>query len=189
MVVYVVLGIPGAGKSYVLSKAIENMKGKFKVLTFGTLLFDIAMEEGLVDDRDKLRYLPKDKTDELRIKVAQRIVSEEGNVILDTHASMKTSKGYAPGLPAEVLNIIKPHSIIIVEGKPEDIAERRTKDQANGTRDRSDFGGKEMVEEWQMINRAFAASYCATVGSNLAIVLNEQGKADEAAQKMKEVFE
>ncbi|RLG21908.1 adenylate kinase [Candidatus Micrarchaeota archaeon] len=189
MTIHIIVGVPGAGKSFVLGKALEGHEGKYKVLTFGTLMLEMAKEMGLADDRDKLRYLPKEKVDEMRLKIAEKIAAEEKDVILDTHASMKTPQGYAPGLPFEVLEKLKPKTIIIIEGRAEEIMERRKTDQEKGLRNRADFGNEKDIEEWQRINRAFVAAYCAKAGSNLVIILNEQGNADEAAKKLREVLD
>lgn len=188
MAVYIVTGTPGVGKTLVLGKAIEKSRGKFKVLTYGSLMLEVAEQLGLADDRDKLRYLEKEKMDRIRSEAAKRIASEGGDVILDTHCSVKTPNGYAPGLPYGILTKINPETIILVEGKPDEIVARRNKDQENGLRNRSDFGGINDVIRHQDINRAYGAAYSAITGCSIAIILNEQGKADEAAEKMRKVL-
>ena len=56
----VMVGIPGVGKTTLLTKMaeiIKNHKKSVSVLSFGTLMFDVAKENGL-KDRDGLRKLP-----------------------------------------------------------------------------------------------------------------------------------
>ena len=56
----VMVGIPGVGKTTLLSKIVEVLKDHHKsvsVVSFGTLMFDVAKENGL-EDRDGLRKLP-----------------------------------------------------------------------------------------------------------------------------------
>ena len=53
-------GIPGVGKTTLLAKIVENLQGRNKsvtVMSFGTLMFEIAQKNGL-KDRDDLRKLP-----------------------------------------------------------------------------------------------------------------------------------
>ncbi len=53
-------GIPGVGKTTLLAKIVEILKSHGKsvnVLSFGTLMFEVAKNNGL-KDRDELRKLP-----------------------------------------------------------------------------------------------------------------------------------
>ena len=102
MSVVVVTGIPGVGKTTVMQKAAEGMDIQF--VTFGTVMVEIAQELGLVQERDDMRKLTLDQQKELQVKSAER-VANMGNVILDTHCTIKTPKGYMPGLPEWVKKI------------------------------------------------------------------------------------
>ncbi len=56
----IMVGIPGVGKTTLLSKIVEVIKNHDKsvsVMSFGTLMFDVAKKNGL-KDRDELRKLP-----------------------------------------------------------------------------------------------------------------------------------
>ena len=139
MSVIVVTGIPGVGKTTVMQKAAEGMDIKF--VTFGTVMMDIAKETGLVKDRDEMRKLTLEQQKQLQIKSAEKI-AQMGNVILDTHCTVKTQKGYMPGLPEWIVKRINPTAIIVVEADPEEIFNRRAKDP---TRNR-DPDTKEQIE-------------------------------------------
>ena len=105
MGVIVVTGIPGVGKTTVMKKAAEGMDIKF--VTFGTVMVEIAEETGLVKDRDDMRKLTLEQQKNLQINSAEKIANM-GNVILDTHCTVKTPKGYMPGLPEWVIKKINP---------------------------------------------------------------------------------
>ena len=127
MGIIVVTGIPGVGKTTVMKKAAEGLDIKF--VTFGTVMIDIAKELDFVRDRDEMRKLTLDQQIELQIKTAER-VSKMGNVIVDTHCSIKTPKGYMPGLPEWIIKKLKPNNIILVEADPEEIFNRRVNDDS-----------------------------------------------------------
>ena len=181
MGVIVVTGIPGVGKTTVMKKAAEGMDIEF--VTFGTVMVDIAKETGLVKDRDEMRTLTLEQQKDLQIKSAEKIASM-GNVILDTHCTVKTLKGYMPGLPEWVIKKLNPTAIVVVEAGPEEIYNRRTND---ATRNR-DPDSKEKIAEHQQINRAAAMAYAALTGSTVKIVINHDNAIDDAVKEAEPVI-
>ena len=181
MGVIVVTGIPGVGKTTVMKNAAEGMDIKF--VTFGTVMSEIAIETGLVQNRDEMRKLTLEQQKDLQIKSAEKIASM-GNVILDTHCTIKTPKGYLPGLPEWVIKKLKPTAIVVVEADPEEIYNRRAGDK---TRNR-DPDTKEQIDEHQMINRAAAMAYATLSGSTVKIVFNHDNAIDEAVRQASPVL-
>lgn len=176
MGIIVVTGIPGVGKTTVMKKAAEGMNISF--VTFGTVMIEIAQEMNIVKDRDEMRKLTLKQQKKLQIKTAERI-SKMKNVILDTHCTVKTPKGYMPGLPEWVVKKINPTAIVLVEADPEEIYNRREKDK---TRNR-DPDSKEQINEHQMMNRAAAMAYAALTGATVKIVYNHDNAIDEAVKQ------
>ena len=181
MGVIVVTGIPGVGKTTVMKNAAEGMDIKF--VTFGTVMSEIAIETGLVQNRDEMRKLTLEQQKDLQIKSAEKIASM-GNVILDTHCTIKTPKGYLPGLPEWVIKKLKPTAIVVVEADPEEIYNRRAGDK---TRNR-DPDTKEQIDEHQMINRATAMAYATLSGSTVKIVFNHDNAIDDAVRQASPVL-
>jgi len=181
MGVIVVTGIPGVGKTTVMQKAAEGMDIKF--VTFGTVMIEIAKKLGWANDRDEMRKLPLEKQRELQIKTAEE-VAKMGNVIVDTHCTIKTPQGYMPGLPEWVITRLKPATIVIVEADPEEIYRRREKDK---TRKR-DPDSIEDIAEHQQINRAIAMAYAALTGATVKIVYNHDNALDEAVKQAEPVL-
>ena len=171
-----VTGIPGVGKTTVMKKATEGMDIKF--VTFGTVMIDIAKEMDLVKDRDEMRKLSLEQQKDLQIKSAEKIASM-GNVILDTHCTIKTPQGYMPGLPELVIKKLQPQTIVIVEADPEEIWQRRTKDT---TRNR-DLDTKDEIAEHQQVNRAIAMAYASLSGATVKIVFNHDNAIDAAVKQ------
>ncbi len=182
MGVIVVTGIPGVGKTTVMQKAAEGMDIQF--VTFGTVMIDIAKELGLVKDRDEMRKLTLDQQKQLQIKTAEK-VGKMKNVVLDTHCTVKTPKGYMPGLPEWVLRKLNPTAIVIVEADPQEIFNRRAKDT---TRNR-DPDSVEKIAEHQMINRAAAMAYATLTGATVKIVFNHDNALDAAVKEAEPVIQ
>ena len=181
MGVIVVTGIHGVGKTTVMKNAAEGMDIKF--VTFGTVMSEIAIETGLVQNRDEMRKLTLEQQKDLQIKSAEKIASM-GNVILDTHCTIKTPKGYLPGLPEWVIKKLKPTAIVVVEADTEEIYNRRAGDK---TRNR-DPDTKEQIDEHQMINRATAMAYATLSGSTVKIVFNHDNAIDDAVRQASPVL-
>lgn len=181
MGVIVVTGIPGVGKTTVMKKAAEGIDIKF--VTFGTVMVDIAKELGYVKDRDEMRKLTLKQQKELQIKSAEKVASM-GEVILDTHCTIKTPKGYMPGLPEWVINKLKPDTIVLVEADPEEIFNRRKKDTSRNR----DPDSLEEINEHQMINRAAAMSYASLSGATVKIVFNHDDRLKDAVKQASPVL-
>jgi len=182
MGIIVVTGIPGVGKTTVMKKAAEGMDIEF--VTFGTVMIDIAKEMGLVKDRDEMRKLTLDQQRDLQMRTAEKVGDME-NAIVDTHCTIKTPKGYMPGLPEWVIKKLKPTAIVLVEADPEEIYNRRASDT---TRNR-DPDSKEKIAEHQQMNRAVAMAYAAITGATVKIVFNHDGAIDAAVREAAPVLE
>ncbi|MFH1788245.1 MAG: adenylate kinase [Candidatus Altiarchaeota archaeon] len=190
MTTAILTGIPGSGKTTVLTKALEMLAEKdisYKHVVYGTVMFEIAKEKGLVANRDEMRKLPVKSQKEVQLEAAGKIgdLGEKENIIVDTHCTVKTPKGFIPGLPSDVLAKINPSLIIIVETDPAKIVARREKDKSRA-RD------EETVEDLalhQNMNRAFSAAYALQSKASLKVVENREGRLDEAAKELAEVLE
>ncbi len=176
----IVTGIPGVGKTTVMEAAAKERN--LKVVVYGTVMFEEAQRLKLVSHRDELRSLKPEL--QVRIqKAAAHAIAEMGDVIVDTHCSIKTPRGFLPGLPAWVLEALMPSRIILVEADAEEIRGRRVGDE---TRVR-DADSVEEIEGHQEWNRRFSASYATLTGATVATVYNHNDKLDEAIQQILKV--
>jgi len=181
--IVVMVGIPGVGKTTLLSKIVEVIKNHDKsvsVMSFGTIMFEVAQKNGL-KDRDELRKLPVTEQQSLQKIVAEKIALQtEQIVIIDTHAFINSSEGYYPGLPEHVLKIIKPTNFVSISAKPEEIYNRRMKDD---TRNRDKITLTIIKKELEIQSGMISA--CAVItGSPVKHILNGEGKIDEATNKI-----
>ena len=184
----IIVGIPGVGKTTLVSKIVEILRTKQKsisVHSFGTVMLEEAKKNG-IKDRDELRKLSMEKQTNLQKMAAQKIaLLQDELVIIDTHAFISTNAGFYPGLPNHVLQIIKPSNFISVSARPEEIYNRRMKDL---TRNR-DLVSIESIKKELSVQDAMLSSCSVLSGSPMKTVLNSQGKVDEAAQSVIDAIE
>lgn len=184
----IIVGIPGVGKTTLVSKIVEILRSKQKsisVHSFGTVMLEEAKKNG-IKDRDELRKLSMEKQTNLQKMAAQKIaLLQDELVIIDTHAFISTNAGFYPGLPNHVLQIIKPANFISVSARPEEIYNRRMKDS---TRNR-DLVSIESIKKELSVQDAMLSSCSVLSGSPMKTVLNAEGKVDEAAQTVIDAIE
>lgn len=174
------VGIPGVGKTTLVTKLVEILRNrniKVSVNSFGTIMFETAKENG-IQNRDELRKLPVSEQQKLQQLAAEKISKlDDDVVIVDTHAFISSPEGYYPGLPENVLHIIKPTNFISVSANPEEIYSRRVHDT---TRNRDVISLSTIKTELGV--QAGMISACTVItGSPVKFVLNGEGKIDEAA--------
>jgi len=182
----IVVGIPGVGKTTLITRAAEmlNQKRKTTVIVFGTIMFEEAKKVGL-KNRDELRKLAVEDQRRLQDLAAQRITEMNDDiVIVDTHLFVNTDEGYYPGLPMRLLSIMKPTNMVMVAADPREIAERRKSDQ---TRQR-DIASAENIQKELDISRVMVASCSILTGAPFAIIMNNDGHIDEAAANIAKIL-
>lgn len=177
----IIVGIPGVGKTTVVSRVVQLLKEKsikVSVSIFGTVMFDEAKKRG-VQSRDDLRKLSVKEQKELQSMAARTIASMPDDVIIvDTHAFISTKEGFYPGLPHNVLEILNPDSFIMITARPEEIYNRRMTDT---TRTR-DIVSIDAIKKELDVTSAMLSTCSILCGSPIKMVLNTEGKVDEAAR-------
>lgn len=182
----IIVGIPGVGKTTVITRANEmlSQKHKAKVVVFGTVMFEEAKRMGL-KNRDEMRIMPIEDQRRLQDMAAQRITEmKEDIVLIDTHLFINTDEGYYPGLPMRLLSIMNPTNMIMVAADPIEIAERRKTDQ---TRQR-DAASAENIQKELDISRIMVASCSILTGAPFAIIMNNEGQIGEAAANIAKIL-
>jgi adenylate kinase len=182
----IIVGIPGVGKTTVITRATEmlNQKRKATVVVFGTVMFEEARKIGL-KNRDELRMMPVEDQRRLQEMAAQRITEMKDDIVLiDTHLFINTEEGYYPGLPMRLLSIMKPTNMVMVAADATEISERRKTDQ---TRQR-DIASAENIQKELDISRIMVASCSILTGAPFAIIMNNDGQVGEAAANIAKIL-
>ncbi len=185
----VVTGIPGTGKTTVATKALDILEKegkKYELITYGDIMVEIAISKNIVKHRDEMRRLNPDQQKEIQKLAAKKIskFSRNKDVLVDTHCTISTPKGYLPGLPEWVLSELKPNFFILIESKPEEIPTRRESDKSRNR----DSEITDEIKLHQEMNRSIAAAYSVFTGATVAIIQNRQGQINEAVNRMVEIL-
>ena len=179
----IVVGIPGVGKTTVISRTAEilNKRGaQTAVVVFGTMMFEEARKLG-INNRDAMRRESIEVQRHMQDLAARRIADLKDNiVIVDTHLFINTNEGYYPGLPLHLLEVIKPTNIVMVAARPEEIANRRRIDE---TRDR-DIESVEDIQYQLDISKVMVTTCSVLTGCPFIIIMNSNNKIDETASNI-----
>jgi len=176
----IVVGIPGVGKTTVITKTKDILLQSgynTTVVVFGSVMLSEAKKMG-IGDRDQIRKLSLSGQQNLQNLAADYICSvREDLVIVDTHLFIRTSSGFFPGIPQNVIQKLKPRNLILITATPEEILARRAKDES---RNRDMVSIEEIKKELGL-----AISMISTIsilsGSAFEIVDNHQGSLEDTA--------
>ena len=175
------MGIPGVGKTTVIAQVQNILRQRgLKVATavFGTLMFEEASKKN-VKNRDEMRNLSIGEQRNLQEDAAKRIAGMNENIIIiDTHLFIRTSQWYYPGIPLNIVQIIRPTHLLLIIANAGEISLRR---QADSTRHREILSEEEIQHEIDL-SRMMIVSLANLTGSPFTIIENNNNQADKAAR-------
>lgn len=179
----IIVGLPGVGKTTLISKAVELLKKRdceYTVVIFGSLMLEESRELHLTN-RDQMRRLSVDEQRRLQQRAAGRIAAmKEDLIIIDTHLLISTEEGYYPGLPLVLLDTIKPTNIIMISADPVDILERRTQDKSRDRDIRQEMDIRDELE----ISKTMIACCSLVSGCSFISIMNNNNEIDKAAASL-----
>ncbi len=179
----VIIGIPGVGKTTLVNRVVEQIKKKkftLESVVFGTLMFEEAKKLD-IEHRDEMRKLPVDQQRKLQIEAAEKIAMMKADYLfIDTHLMINTKEGYWPGLPFEVLKVLSPSNLILIEALPHEIISRRRRDSGRCR----DLAEEETIAREKEIARSMLSTSAIISGAPLLIVINKENQIEEAANQI-----
>ncbi len=179
----IVVGIPGVGKTTIVSevkKSLEELGIKTSLAEFGKIMLEEAKRVN-IKNRDEIRRLQIEDQKNLQKLAATRIseiISEI--VIIDTHLFITTFEGYYPGLPLDLLNLLKPSNLVLIIAKPEEIYHRR---QNDSSRDR-DIISIESIQNEIDVSKMLISSCSVISGAPFKIVHNNENHLEHCTKKL-----
>jgi adenylate kinase len=174
----IVTGTPGAGKTSILLKAGAG----YKVVSIGTQMSEIAKKAGLVNNRDEMRSMRVRQIEDLRLKACEGINMMKGNIIIDTHASIKNKERYVPGFSVEELDSLSGlKAFVYVDSKAHEIIIRRARDL---TRHR-EIETVEELDQQREINISLISAYAAHKNVPIYMIRNPERNLESAINQMK----
>ena len=181
--VNIVVGLSGVGKGTVLEEAIMLADENYEVVNYGDRMFETAQEEGLADHRDEMKNIDTETYKEIQKEAAESIAedAEDTNIIVETHAAIKSPFGYIPGLPKWVAENLNPEKIIMLDASSEAIYQRSQ--EADRDRD-TEKAGIEGITEYRETAKQMASSVSVLTGAYFQIIENKDGQAEKAAEDL-----
>ena len=179
----IVVGIPGVGKTTVVSNVknmLEQTGIKTNLAEFGKIMLEEAKKLN-IQNRDEIRRLSIEDQKKLQNLAATKISQIYSDVvIIDTHLFINTKEGYYPGLPAHLLNNMKPTHLILIIANPEEIYHRR---QNDSTRVR-DLISMDSIKNEIDVSKMLISCCSIISGAPFKILANHEGSLRECTQKM-----
>lgn len=182
-----VCGSPGAGKSSVINGIPAN--NGYKIVNVGNLMEEVAIEKGYAKDRDELRFVSKERYDELQITVFRKISEMEGNIVLDTHATVEQNGRYMPGITfGKSAHLKSLAAFVYIDALTKDIEERRRGDKTR----RRENERPELLDVQREINMSILSACSAYLDVPFYVIFNEHGKLENSVRELnvhlKDVF-
>lgn len=193
----ILLAVPGAGKSSTI-QVVQKEIPDVKKVVYGDYMFEVAKEKYGIEDRDDMKKkLSIEEQTKLQEDAAEEIAKIPGNVIVDTHGTIKTPLGYWPGLPTNIITKLRADAIVLVEFNPEAIIKRRGKDTKLKEPEATSVGtireprparykeSAEEIELQQQLNRSFAIEAAYEAACPIKIINLRHPEKEEFAHARK----
>ncbi|MFN2434133.1 MAG: adenylate kinase [Nitrososphaeraceae archaeon] len=186
--IVIIVGVPGVGKSTIISNATSTLQNKGTTLSrvvFGSVMFEEAKKLG-INNRDQIRKLTVNVQQRLQNMAADHITGlSDLLVVVDTHLFIKTQSGYYPGLPMNLILKLNPERLILITANPEEILNRRKND---GTRTRDLISDDEIKRDIE-VSLSMISSLSILTGAPFEIIHNHDNMIDSATSLLVELLE
>lgn len=183
----IIVGVPGVGKSTIISNATTTLQKKgttLNTVVFGSVMFEEAKKLG-INDRDQIRKQSIDVQQRLQNMTADHISNlNDSIVVVDTHLFIKTQSGYYPGLPMNLILKLNPERLILITANSEEILNRRKNDS---TRTRDLISVDEIKRDIE-VSLSMISSLSILTGAPFEIIYNHDNMIDSATELLVELL-
>ena len=183
----IIVGVPGVGKSTIISNATTTLQKKgttLNTVVLGSVMFEEAKKLG-INDRDQIRKQTIDVQQRLQNMTADHISSlNDSIVVVDTHLFIKTQSGYYPGLPMNLILKLNPERLILITANSEEILNRRKNDS---TRTRDLISEDEIKRDIE-VSLSMISSLSILTGAPFEIIYNHDNMIDSATSLLVELL-
>ncbi len=180
-----VFGTQGAGKTTVLS-GISSAK----VVNVGNEMLKIFSKAFGITNRDQIRekaltnyaYMVK-----VRNYILKKAGAMPGNVIVDTHATVKKGDAYELGLSFKDLDALKGKTaaIVYIDASDKDVFARRDKDSGSRKRERDTPAE---LQRHRNINLVLTSFFSLYLEVPIYIIENADGSLKESQKRVEEII-
>lgn len=186
--VIVIAGPSGVGKTTVVSK-LKDRNPSLTYVNIGTIMTEIGVEKGYVEDRDKIKYLPRSKNLSLQEEAWDKVRDMTGTIIVDTHVTNIRKKEIFSSIPLKTMSPVKGFSAIIyVDASNDDIAKRRSDNESSGQKRERSIESDMEIDARRTLELAALSYYSVQSEIPIYMVYNKEGKSDEAVQRCEEAI-
>ncbi len=170
-------GISGVGKSTLLKSADTS---RYMIKNIGDIISDIVKEEGKGGDRDSFKKQRSEVQMSRAAEAFRRIDALNGDMIVDTHVSLKNRPRYTPGLPLNTMRLMPGlKGLVYIVASPHEISSRRARDVTRHRDTEEDTIQKQM--DMDMATLSFYSSY---LNISLYIINNREGREEQASAEL-----
>ncbi len=154
MSLVIISGAPGAGKKTLQEVALDQLRGGKPVTTFELRSFEDSAVAEISRQADKT------------------------SVIVKTPLVSKTKSGFV-AIPPEIIDALKPKTIVIVESDPKEIQQRQFEQE------RMTLNEIALLQDY---SRSVACAYSVAKGIPVRVIFNQHKKIRDAALELTEVL-
>jgi adenylate kinase len=130
----------------------------------------------------RLDVFPTEKQKEIQAQVGKELAAmNEKKILIDTHASILQKDGsFLPGLSEQFLSEVEIEKLVYITAPAAQIKSRRDSDPSRKRDDQSIYG----ISFHDTVNRAMVEEYAKKTGAKVKILLNAQGKVEDARKEL-----
>lgn len=182
--IVIICGAPGVGKTTVSNALARDGR---TVVNIGTMMNELGSSgKYYVKSRDRIRYRSMRVNSKLRLNAARKIRRMQGDIIIDTHASVIAGDKVVSGMP---LSFMKPligdlSGIIYLDASNSELIGRRLRDKGRTRERQTDLE----IDRQRDLNLAMLSYYMVTLDIPIYIINNRENKVKDTVKNCEDLI-